>query len=147
MVRSRDTGSGRPAIPVHVHKLRGTYRPDRHGNRGPKMGGEPLRIPDDLPEHAEWLWREVTRLRGPWLCGSDAASLRTLSMAFHFMKRCEAKLLEDATDKDARCSWGAYAATFLSLGAKFGLSPSDRAKLGEDKPQRDAEDELEAMLS
>jgi phage terminase small subunit len=69
-----------------------------------------------------------------------------LCMAYELMRRCEAKLREDATDKDARCSWGAYAGLFSSMGAKFGLTPSDRARLGEDKPERDSDDELEEML-
>ena len=137
---------GRPATPNDVLKLRGTYRADRHANRGPALGGEPLRKPDDMQEHASWLWDEVCRTRGPWLCGSDAASLQMLCMTYELMRRCEAKLREDATDKDARCSWGAYAAMFTSMGAKFGLTPSDRARLGEDKPERDSDDEMREMM-
>lgn len=137
---------GRPATPNDVLRLQGTYREDRHGNRGPKLGNEPLRKPDDLPEHAGWLWDEITRHRAAWLCGSDAACLQTLCMAFEFMRRAEAKLMADPTEKNARCAWASYQAVFANLGAKFGLTPSDRARLGEDKELNDANDELEAML-
>ncbi len=147
MVRSRDPHTGRPPKPLAVLKADGTYRADRHGNRGPVTGGEPLRKPDDLGDAASWLWEEVTRTRGAWLCGSDAAALHTLCVAWGFMQACEARLQSDATDKLARCAWTSYQAVFTQLGARFGLTPSDRARLGEDKPQRDSDAELEAMLS
>lgn len=146
MVRHRDPHTGRPPKPLAVLKMEGTYRADRHAGRGPLTGGEPLRKPDCLPDAASWLWEEIYRTRGPWLCGSDAASLRTLCMAFHFMRATETALLVDPTDKLARCAWSGYQAAFSQLGARFGLTPSDRARLGEDKPQRDADNELEAML-
>ncbi len=138
---------GHNAKPQDVLKLHGDYRADRHEGRGPKLGGEPLRKPDDLPEHASWLWDEVTTKRAAWLCGSDAASLRTLCMAFHFMRSAESLLLVDSTEKNARCAWTAYAATFASFGARFGLTPSDRARLGEDKPLLDEKADLEGMLA
>lgn len=138
---------GQNATPDAVLKLHGGYRKDRHANRGPASGGEALRKPDDLPEHASWLWDEVTRTRAAWLCGSDAASLRALCDAYEFMRKCQAVLAKDATDKNARCAWSAYAAVFNSLGARFGLTPSDRARLGEDKPLRDENAEMEELLA
>jgi phage terminase small subunit len=138
---------GQQPKPEAVLKLHGDYRADRHANRGPKLGGEALRKPDDLPEHADWLWGEITSKRAAWLCGSDAATLHTLCMAYHFMRKAETLLLVDSTEKNARCAWTAYASTFASLGARFGLTPSDRARLGEDKPLRDEEDELKDMMA
>lgn len=138
---------GHNATPDAVLKLHGDYRKDRHANRGPKSGGEALRKPDDMPEHASWLWDEVTRTRAAWLCGSDAASLSTLCDAFHFMQTSRVALLTDPSDKNSRCAWSAYAAVFASLGARFGLTPSDRARLGEDKPLRDENAEMEDMLA
>lgn len=138
---------GHNAKPLGVLKLHGDYRADRQGGRGPKLGGEPLRKPDGLPEAAGWLWDEVTTRRAAWLCGSDAASLRTLCMAFHFMRTSETVLMIDPADKMARCAWTAYAAIFTSLGARFGLTPSDRARLGEDKELRDQQSDLEDLLA
>jgi phage terminase small subunit len=138
---------GQQPKPEAVLKLHGDYRADRHANRGPKLGGEALRKPDDLPEHASWLWDEVTTKRAAWLCGSDAATLRTLCEAFHLMRVTFGYLLTDPGEKNMRCAWVAYAGLFNSIGARFGLTPSDRARLGEDKPLRDEEDELKDMLS
>lgn len=146
MVRHRDPGTGRPPKPLAVLKMEGRYRADRHAGRGPRTGGEPLRKPDDLSEPASWLWDEITRTRGPWLCGSDAAALETLCVAWGLMQACREKLHADPTDKLARCAWTGYQAVFTQLGSRFGLTPSDRARLGEDKPERDGDDELEAML-
>lgn len=138
--------AGRPAKPLAVHRAEGTYRYDRHGSRGPTTGGEPLRKPDDLRPDASWLWDEVTSLRGPWLCSSDAAALRALCDAYGLMRACEPRLVADPTDKAARCAWSAYRGVFTKLAGKFGLTPSDRAKLGEDKPARDAYLEMLELL-
>lgn len=137
---------GRHAKPIAVHLAEGTYRADRHGNRGPQTGGEPLRKPDGLAPAAGWLWDEVTRQRGPWLCASDAAALQTLCDAYGFMRACEPRLRANATDKAARQAWSVYHGVFEKLGAKFGLTPSDRAKLGENTPKRDTNSELEELL-
>ena len=138
--------TGRPATPNEVLKLHGTYRKDRHGERGPTTGGEPLRKPDDLDPAASWLWDEITRTRSPWLCSSDAAALRTLCDAWGLMQAVKPKLIEDPTDKNARCAWSAYQSVFKSLAACFGITPSDRARLGEDKPTNDADRAILEML-
>jgi len=137
---------GRPPKPIAVHVSQGTYRRDRHGARGPTTGGEPLRKPDDLGDDASALWDAVTSTRAAWLCSSDAAALRTLCDTWGFLRACQRLLADDATDRNARCAWGAYYAAFNTLAAKFGLNPSDRARLGGDKPERDARSELEELL-
>lgn len=137
---------GRPAKPINVLRLEGGYRADRHAGRGPAQGGEPLQKPDGLGEHGSWLWDEVARTRRAWLCASDAAALRALCDAYQLMRRCEPALRDDPTDKNARCAWSAYHAVFRQLGAAFGLTPSDRARLGENKSDCDQDRELESLL-
>lgn len=139
---------GHNAKPLRIHEASGSYDHDkgRYANRGPKSGGEPLRKPDDLPEHASWLWDEVTRRRSAWLCGSDAAALEVLCFAFHHLRTCQAELTKEPTDKPTRLAYSTFAAEFKSLGARFGLTPADRARLGEDKPLRDEQSELEDLI-
>ncbi|MEM8494139.1 MAG: P27 family phage terminase small subunit [Planctomycetota bacterium] len=136
---------GHNAKPLSVLKIEGGVR-DYHKGRGPS-GGEPLRKPECLGEHASWLWDQVVERRALWLSGSDAAALETLCWAFHHMQRCNELLKEQPANKDARCSWVAYAGVFRSLGGAFGLTPSDRARLGEDREQANREDKTKEFLA
>ncbi|MEQ8848253.1 hypothetical protein [Botrimarina sp.] len=132
--------------PLAVLKLEGAYR-GYLPKRGPVTGGDALRKPDDLQPDASDMWDHVTRTRGPWLCSSDAASLAALCESWAFLRECSRRLEADPTDRDTRVAWAAYAGFFTKMAAAFGLTPGDRASLGEDKAERDADAELEGMLS
>ena len=138
---------GHNAKPLAVLRLEGTHRPDRHAGRGPKLGGEPLRKPEGLGEAGGWLWDEVTRTRGDWLCSSDAAALESLCICWHYAQQCRTILDGDATEKNARVSYTSYMQLFNQLAQRFGITPADRARLGEGSGVHEARDELEDMLA
>lgn len=140
---------GQNAKPLAVLQLEGGFQHNkkRYVGRGPSLGGEALRKPDDLPDRAGWLWDQVTLHRSAWLCGSDAPALEMLCRSFAYMRECDKVLEKNPLDKDARCARATYFGEVNSLGARFGLTPSDRARLGEDKPLRDEQEEMKGMMA
>ncbi len=137
---------GKPAKPLAVLKLDGQYRADRHDNKGPQDGGTAPRKPDGLGDHGSAFWDMIVRNRTPWLAESDGELLESLCVAWQYMKQCRLVLDKDATNKDARCSYTAYQAIVNQLAARFGLTPSDRARLGENQAQNKKDDELEELI-
>lgn len=139
--------AGRPNKPAEVLKLHGDYREDRHGGRGPKTGGEPLRKPDDLDEIAADHWDMICQKRAAWLAGTDAPALETLCWLWSAWRRLRALWMADLNDKNTRCNALAAEAEWSKLAARFGLSPSDRARLGEGADAQQEKAELENMLA
>lgn len=122
-----------PAKPLAMHKLEGTYRHDRHGktSAAAKTARGIPAMPRGLDSNAKALWRLVVAERGDWLSQSDGPALTALCETWGLRCRALKALADDATDKDARISYCNYQATFERLGAKFGMTPSDRAAMGE----------------
>lgn len=137
---------GHNAKPETVLKLHGDYRKDRHADRGPKTGGEPLRKPE-MGEIAGRIWDHVTETRRAWLCSSDLESLQSLCECWEL--RCRALVLvnQDPADKLKRIAFKDYQTLFNQLAARFGLTPADRARLGEGSDVHQAKGELEDMLA
>lgn len=92
------------------------------------------------------MWDRVASTRAVWLASSDAEALRALCDLWQLRMQVLPELLESPADKNLRIAFNNYTRQFLTLAAKFGLTPSDRARLGEEaeEPQQNAE--LEAML-
>ena len=141
----------RPATPLSVLKLRGTYRPDRHMKREAAGDLPTARCPQWLDPSARKVWRRLgpgltrlgllTSLDGPlfavW-CVTYArwqAALKTLDaegpIYYHggLKKTSPLVTIVDGLAKQ-----------LLALSSQFGLSPVARAKLnvdlssGEDSP-------------
>lgn len=138
---------GHNAKPDEVLKLHGTYDPYYHANRGPKTGGEPLRKPDGMGEIAGALWDRITVIRRAWLCSSDAESLQALCECWELRCRSLVTLTTDPTDKNNRIAFKDYQTLFNQLAARFGLTPADRARLGEGSDAHGEKDEIEEMLA
>ena len=137
---------GQNAKPAEVLKLHGSYREDRHGSRGPKTGGEPLRKPDDLDPVASAHWDFMVRTRTAWLAASDADTLRRLCELWSLSEASRKQAMETPLVKDVRCAFTSYHAEWSKLAARFGMTPADRARLGEGADVHDKKDELEDML-
>lgn len=123
----------RPRLPREVHEIQGTWV--RAAGNSPSAAlataaGVPT-MPNDLPAEAVELWRLVAETRRQWLAPSDGPALRLLCETWALLRRTSAKLTDDPADKLNRCAHTNYAAQFLQLATRFGLTPSDRAKLGE----------------
>lgn len=137
---------GHNAKPDKVLKLHGTYEKFYHADRGVKDGGEPLRKPE-MGDIASRMWDHVAEVRRAWLCSSDAESLQSLCEVWEL--RCRALVLvnEDPAEKNNRIAFKDYQTLFNQLAARFGLTPSDRARLGEGSDAHKAKGELEEMLA
>lgn len=121
---------GNPAKPLKIHKLAGTFRADRH-LRANVGGGHPPSMPRGLDPTARAMWREVIATRSDWLAESDRAALQSLCETWSL--RCKAKraVAKDPIDKLARTAFVSYQQECVRLFSKFGMSPTDRARLGE----------------
>ena len=129
--------AGRPRKPTAKHKLEGTFRPDRHGDRGDlllDLPGSP-QMPGGLNDDARELWlRVVTQLtRAKVAVEIDSSQLEAMCRwwarylenerhACEFAHDIEAG---DVYEKRAKRAWDA----FDKVAARFGLTPADRAKL------------------
>ena len=128
---SGNSRSGRPAQSAAVHKLRGTYRKNRHGKPGAQLGsGEPV-CPRALSGEARKLWNIIVRAY------RDRGVLTELDTA-HVVSTCELWGLYRAaydiakanpTDKLARCAVATYWGLWEKAASRLGLNPSDRQRL------------------
>lgn len=145
-------GQGRPSTPTNLKVLHGT-RPDRVNHREPKPASVPAATPAHLTDAALAVW---TRL-APDL---EAKQVLTSWDVDEFGVFCEATALHQiaysqigdaAVVKGSKGPaknpwfqiWRDTADVMVRYGARFGLSPSDRANLSTEEPP---DDEREALL-
>lgn len=138
---------GHNAKPDEVLKLHGTYDPYHHANRGVKTGGEPLRKPEGMSVEAEQMWDRVADIRRAWLCSSDAEALQAMCECWGLRCRVLEALHNDPTDKNTRVAFKDYQTMFVQLASRFGLTPADRARLGEGADAHAAKSEIEDMIA
>lgn len=120
-------------LPLKVHKLNGTFRKDRHGRPSiakATASGLP-KMPRGMKGAAKNLWELVIVERRDWLAVSDGPALQTFCELWELRCRTLKKLDRDPTDKDVRCSFTSYQQEWSKMAARFGMTPADRAKLGE----------------
>lgn len=143
---------GRPRKPVAELVLEGKFRSDRHGTAAEVW--QPIGLPtmpDWLSNEAKKLWETVVEqlARRGVATGADVAELTALC---DWWGRYRAALIEldkiaDKTSNEYyRLSILAGAAwkNFAGVSAKFGLNPSDRAKLRFDSGS-EKEDDLQSF--
>ena len=125
------------------HKKNGTYRADRHGNRLTMPGGDLPAMPSKLSAPSRRLWKlVVSKLPPEALSSLDAPALESMCRWFGQWQRA----MERAeTDNGEKCYSLLVAASmahkqFVTLAAKFGLTPADRGKL-QTTSKREAVDE------
>lgn len=118
--------AGRPRKSEQQHRIEGTYRHNEHGHiGGPSESGQPVQ-PDTLNADGRWLWEFVLR---HWMTELDSVQLQQLCETWQLVRAAQQAVNNDPLDRDARTAWTAYSKAFNSLAGKFGLNPSDRAKL------------------
>jgi hypothetical protein len=124
--------AGRPPKPLKIHQTDGTYRADRHGGSVAKStGGQHPVMPRDLSDVQAEMWRFVIAERGDWIAVSDGPALRSLCETWELRCLCHKVLFGDPTEKEKRVSYMQYQADCIKWFAKFGMTPIDRARLGE----------------
>lgn len=121
---------------VAQHKIDGTFRRDRHGDR------METRFEPGLPEKPETLTGDASRL---WdtvvsglpdgaLCHVDWAALSVACSAFAFARRFREQLERDPLNTKLMRCWVKAESLFLTLSSRFGLTPADRSKLALSNP-------------
>lgn len=142
--------AGRPPKPTAMHKLHGTYRADRHGDRvddGQVFEGVPEK-PNDLGPDADLLWDQVVaQLRTAKVVAAiDEASLEAMCRWWgryrELMRRVDKESYDDEVcetlELRARRAWLA----FDRVSSQFGMTPAARAKL-KTEPKKDAHSPLD----
>lgn len=88
-------------------------------------------MPQGMDNTARAMWRNVVRTRGDWLAESDGPALRSLCEAWSLRCSCLKAIKADPTDKLTRTAFVQYQQECLKLFGRFGMTPTDRARLGE----------------
>lgn len=142
---------GRPPKPTERHKRDGTYRADRHGDRleSPTTAGAPDR-PEWLSGEAEIWWDAIIACLPADVAGeADDFALALLCEKWAEWRKYSAALEHiEVTDKEHyKVAMLANMAgkTVQGLLGKFGMTPSDRAKM-KIVPPKEEVDELELAL-
>lgn len=127
----------RPKKPLEQHIVDGTYRPSIHGPLPPKLEswrqgeGDAPGLPEkpaDLSAAATVMWEQVLRTRPGTIWPSDAVMLAVYCEWWSIWK--EALLLAQLRPSTKTLTpLGIITDKLDKLGAKFGLSPKDRAAL------------------
>ncbi len=129
---------GRPRKSIEQHVLDGTYRKDRHGPLTPENApaAAPPPTPANLTEAERVVWRELVGLLAGVVKPRDTPTLVELC---RWMARADLIAVALAATKPgakgfAQLLTASAIATdkVAVLSGRFGLSPSDRAKLGAD---------------
>lgn len=132
---------GPARTPEALKVLEGTYREDRHGGSLKLRPGEPRR-PVWLCEAASLIWDEVVcelSLVPGLLCEADGAALALYCDARRQYHEYDEQIRSDGLTTESLTAGtkahpllthrNAARAAVDKLGAKFGLTPSDRASL------------------
>ena len=115
--------------PAELAKLKGAdvKNPQRYKQTVPKSGLPLGNAPDHLSEQAAACWFELSSMAIPGtMTGADRVLLEVLSNLLAEYRTCPPDF-----------AVGKYAHLIGAL-ARFGMSPSDRNKLGVDKPDQKA---------
>jgi P27 family predicted phage terminase small subunit len=133
---------GPAPTPTKVLKMRGTYRPDRHGGSEPPS--ETLtkvpRAPSNLRSLARKLWRQIAKqlIAGERLATDDLQSLEGYVIAYERALESEAVVAVQGRTTKTSQGLGRHPELITAEKAraemrvyeqKFGMSPADRARL------------------
>ena len=145
--------SGRRPLPTQIHRLRGSYRKDRHGAAAVKRNapGKP-RCPQWLSDRAKTIWKAtVPKLIKLGIVGSiDEHTLSRYCIMYVQWLDCQKFLnnngsMLSGTDKNGNETTREYPQVrqarslhkeLLAIEREFGMNPSARASLKVELPPR-----------
>ena len=120
--------------PLSAHLREGTFRADRHAqpSMAAETAGDIPRKPSDLNEVESEHWHLVIEHRGPWLAESDGPALRALCELWSLRQKTLAILADKPDCKVTRTAFASYHDQWQKLAAKFGITPTDRPRMGDE---------------
>lgn len=130
--------------PTSIKLFHGTNRKCRDKRQKVKPKSKP-RMPRGLDSTAKAHWKFILAERSEWIGASDAAALEQVCRTWSLLKRATAEYDKDVTDYRARANFIALQTSWVSLSARFGLSPTDRERMGE-ASDGDSKNELKARF-
>ncbi len=133
--------AGRPRKPTAVHRLAGTFRPDRHGGDEPTPAASTGRAPETLTEAERAVWVRVSKtLRAVGLLTvADRDALARYCEATVEYEMARRELLDHGVvvtfgGQTIRSPWigirDVARKTMLDLMREFGMTPASRPRLG-----------------
>ncbi|MGD0655111.1 MAG: P27 family phage terminase small subunit [Thermoguttaceae bacterium] len=131
---SGNQNSGRLRKPDELHKLTGTFRPDRHGkNNSLQVEVEPTK-PRGMTKDEKWLWDSVIESLGGKgvLARIDTALLLSACELWGLYREALKAAKKNPVDKDARIAAVSYWQNFERAASRFGMDPASRARLSVD---------------
>lgn len=150
---------GRPIKSIEEHLKDGTYRKDRHANRGVTLDAvKEISIPENLNSFAAERWTEIVpSLQDAGLISSvDIPELTDAFLHYGFAQDCINTVLENFgntaeylsqlnkfKDVDLVAKYSEYMEYFNRIMHKFGVTPTERAKI---KVQPKKDDEADSFI-
>lgn len=144
---SGNANSGRRPVPAHILKLEGKTPRNPRAKIPPPPEKPKLRKPAGLTPAQTRLWNTLTKNRREWLANEDRAALELLLADYQMMLTAQKEASADPLRKPARVAYIAYRKAFIDLAAKFGLTPSDRARFAPDDDQNSERDDAARFLA
>jgi phage terminase small subunit len=132
------------------HKLDGTYREDRHGNRLESVivNDAPLQLvpPDSLRQDGKQQWQHVMdTLPEHVLKNCDEGKLHQLAFIRQQLNDVQQAIESSPLDGKLIEIYLKLCGQYDRLGKQFGLSPVDRASLKVEQPKK-ADDPFDAFM-
>lgn len=126
--------AGRPRKPIEKHQLEGTYRPDRHGPvNAADLPEPPPALPPGLPDDVAAKWVQAVDLLAGVVKRRDVPLLidlcRWLARSDKVAAKLDAMAAEEKGFNQTLIAAGIVTDKLLQLSGRFGMTPSDRAKL------------------
>lgn len=143
MSHFKKAGPGRPPKPIAMRIADGTYDPEKHGVDPMPTMGSPV-MPAHLAGDAKDLWELVVpTMVKHGIAGEIDAPELTIMCEFWAEYRRVMKWVQSMDVKHPKYGKMLFTAgtantNFNNAAAKFGMTPSDRAKLGVDLKEKKA---------
>jgi phage terminase small subunit len=127
--------AGRPAKPPELHVFHGTRSKASSGHGNTDLAGGKPKKPDGLSDDAAGIWNLLVKQLGAIPKAIDAPAMEMICNAWSLYQGAVKLAKEDPVDKAARSAVSTYQSMFDKLAARFGLTPADRQRLRQEKPE------------
>ena len=124
--------AGAPKKSAKLKIVDGTYRADRERSQSVVPEGSPV-MPAGMTPVAKTFWKHIVKTRGDWLAESDLQALQVASELWAHLRVAQKTFQLDPIGKGNQTRYTTLLAEWGKASARFGLSPSDRERLGPTK--------------
>lgn len=140
--------AGRPPKTAAQHKIDGTFRNTRHKKRAEQSfrAGVPT-MPEGMSNDAEAMWLMIVdQVPHEVLCTLDVYALQDCCQWYALSRAYHRQLQRDPIDKDILKAASIASQKLLAYSSRFGLTPTDRARIKAPPPTDEELDPIAAVL-